>query len=71
MTQLDPTYTIAEARALLRIGHQTIYNELNAGRLGSYTVGRRRYITGDSILAYIRAREAESVAPSPTSETNS
>ena len=49
-------------RATERLGwksRQTTYNEINAGRLRSYTVGRRRFISEEACVEYVRAREAE------------
>ena len=53
-------HSISAATKRLGFGsRQTTYHEINAGRLRSYTVGRRRFISEDALLAYIRAREAE------------
>lgn len=57
MTQL--TYTMTEAAEALGIGHQKLYDEINAGRLRTYRVGRRRYASAEAVHDYIRDRERE------------
>lgn len=54
------TYTIPEAIEALRTSRNTLYQEIAAGRLRTYAVGRRRYISAEAIREYIAAREAES-----------
>ena len=49
-------------RATERLGwksRQTTYNEINEGRLRSYKVGRRRFVSEEACVEYIHAREAE------------
>ena len=54
------SHSIPGAQKRLQFGsRQTIYNEINAGRLRSYKVGRRRFISEEACVDYIRAREAE------------
>lgn len=53
------SYTMAEAMEALRIGRTRIYQDVAAGRLRTYCVGRRRYVSADAIRDYIRDREAE------------
>ena len=56
-------WSIPEARQLLGgFSHQTAYNEINSGRLKSFKVGNRRFISDEALNAYIRDREAESEA---------
>ena len=60
--ELNPTpisHTIAGAGKRLNSSRQTVYNEINAGRLLSYKVGRRRFVSEEACLKYIRAREEE------------
>ena len=52
-------HTIPGAGKRLNSSRQTVYNEINAGRLRSYKVGRRRFISEEALVEYIRAREAE------------
>ena len=54
------THSVAAATKRLNFGsRQTTYGEINAGRLLSYKVGRRRFISEEACVKYIRAREAE------------
>ncbi len=56
------TFSIRETEAELKLSHQSVYNELNSGRLKSYRVGRRRFVSRQAIESYIRDREAENVS---------
>jgi excisionase family DNA binding protein len=49
---------VDEAKALLGIGRTALYAELDAGRLTSLKVGRRRLISAAAIAAYIADRQA-------------
>jgi excisionase family DNA binding protein len=57
--QVKPANNMAETAKLLGIGHQKLYDLINSGALRTYTVGRRRYCSGEAILEFIREREAE------------
>lgn len=48
----DRLLSIAEAADLLGIGRTRLYGELDAGRLRSLKVGRRRLIPSSAIAAY-------------------
>ena len=52
-------HSIEGVRERLQINRNLIYKEINAGRLRSYKVGRRRFITEEACVEYVRAREAE------------
>jgi excisionase family DNA binding protein len=54
--QLDERqrYTIAEACALLRQSRAKIYKDIRNGTIETLTDGRRRYVTGRSIVARSR-----------------
>ena len=39
-----------------------LYEEINSGRLKTFKVGRRRYISDEAIDQYIHDREAEEAA---------
>lgn len=55
------------ARVMLQCGNEKIYRLLNDGLLDSFTDGRARYITTDSIHRYVAQRLANSGgAPSST-----
>ena len=64
------TYSIEEAMKELNISRQIIYNEVNSGRLKTYTIGRRRFISRDAIAAFIRDREKEAT-PLPCDRSQS
>lgn len=47
-------YTIDEATAYLRQSRAKTYKDISAGRLESFTDGRRRYVPGRAIAARSR-----------------
>ena len=54
-------YTIDEAREQLGgMSRAVFYEQLKHGRLTTYTVGRRRYVSDDALSVYVKAREGES-----------
>lgn len=59
---LDPRqrYSINEAAALLRVCRAQVYRDIAAGRLESFTDGRRRYVPGRAIIARSAPPEAAS-----------
>jgi len=57
---LQVALSIPEAMKALRMSRQSLYREITSGRLRTYCVGRRRYISTEAILKWVRAREAES-----------
>lgn len=54
----DRLLSIEEAADALGIGRTAAYNELQAGRLRSLKVGRRRLVSASAIAAYIAERAA-------------
>jgi excisionase family DNA binding protein len=54
-TTCDRLLSIDEAAETLGIGRTALYQELSAGRLRSFKVGRRRLISTSAINAYIGA----------------
>lgn len=56
------TMTVNDLCLVLKLGRNKIYEEIAAGRLRTYTVGRRRYSTDEAVEEYIRAREKEQAA---------
>lgn len=54
------TYSIPEAEKALGFSHAKMYEEINAKRIKTYRVGRRRFISAQAINNYISDREAES-----------
>ena len=57
-------YTIKEVAKHFKVSRQTIYDWMEAGRLGHVTIGARRRITGTQIAAFI-ASGAGGSAPAP------
>lgn len=57
--QLKKLISIKEAVALTGLSHVTLYNEINAGRLKSLKVGRRRLIRPAALSEWIEQREKE------------
>lgn len=52
-------YSIPEVSRMLGICKDTVYNEINAGRLRTFKVGpRRRFVSHDALMEFIKAREA-------------
>ncbi len=51
--------SVADACRALSICRASLYNEINRGRLRSYTLGTRRYIAVKALHEFIAAREAE------------
>lgn len=45
--------TIDEAISSTRTSRATLYREINAGRLKTITIGRRRYVTPEAIRTWI------------------
>jgi hypothetical protein len=58
----DLTYTIPEFIAHFKVGRTSTYEEINAGRLPTYQVGRRRYISGHAAAQWQRNLEAATAA---------
>ena len=51
--------SIRDTSKILKVSIQTIYNEISSGRLKTYKIGRRRFVSADAIHKYIKDREAE------------
>lgn len=58
-TELRRAYSIAGAEQQLEVSHATIYELIKEKKLKTYKVGRRRYVSGEALNDFIRAREAE------------
>lgn len=52
--------TIAEWCHVRRVGRTRAFEEISSGRLRTYKVGRRRYISAEADAQWQRDREAES-----------
>jgi excisionase family DNA binding protein len=53
------TYSIDELMRALKLSRQVVYDEINAGRLKTYKVGRRRFASAEALRAWVRQRETE------------
>ncbi len=54
-------HTLEQAAEALGVSRRTVYIEIGAGRLQSFTIGRRRLISDEALRRYVEARERESV----------
>jgi len=55
----DPlSYTVPDAMAVTGLGRTKLYELLNAGKLRSVTIGRRRLIAADSVRSLIAGEAA-------------
>jgi len=55
----EQTYTVKEFEQKFKLGHTKTYEEINCGRLATYRVGRRRFISGRAAAAWQLNLEAE------------
>lgn len=53
------TLTVAEVARALGITHPTVYSQIHAGRLRSFKIGRRRFITRQALNEFIALMERE------------
>lgn len=53
-------FSVEEAMTALDLSRQKFYDEINAGRIRTYRVGKRRLVCRQALLDYIREREEES-----------
>lgn len=56
-------YPFEEGIELIGLGRTTAFEEAKEGRLRTYWIGRKRFITREALIAYVREREAEVSAP--------
>lgn len=56
-------FSVNELAKALGTSHVSIYAALNSGQLRSFQLGRRRLISREAALDFIRAREAEALKP--------
>jgi excisionase family DNA binding protein len=59
------TYTVEEAAQLLGFKRDLAYREIGAGRLKTYVVGARRFVSHRALLAYVADRERDAT-PKPS-----
>ncbi|MGE3296732.1 MAG: helix-turn-helix domain-containing protein [Porticoccaceae bacterium] len=57
LSQAKALLSIRESCAITGVSHVTLYSEINAGRLRSLKVGRRRMLTPAAIQEWIAERE--------------
>lgn len=55
-------YTVEQFIGQFKVGRTTTYEEIASGRLSTYKVGRRRYISARAAAAWQQRLEAESAA---------
>jgi len=51
------SYSIIQLMEVLHVSRQTIYDEINSGRLKTFKIGRRRFVSDDALRKYIKDRE--------------
>ena len=62
----DQAFTVEQFVGVFKIGRTTAYEEISTGRLSTYKVGRRRYISAHAAAEWQRRLENEtSGQPSP------
>lgn len=59
-------YLVKEIAALYRLSPQTIYDEINAGRLKTFKIGRRRMILKGALDAWEATMQARQQEPLKT-----
>lgn len=56
-----PRYPINDLLILLNIGRATLYADINAGKLETYLVGKRRFTAPEALDAYVELVSKESL----------
>lgn len=59
----EKTYSIPQFLAAFQVGRTKAYEEIAAGRLATYRVGRRRFISARAAEAWQARLEAETALP--------
>ncbi len=54
-----PRYTVNDMLALLSIGRARLYVDINAGKLETYKIGKRRFAEPEAIDNYVEACKQE------------
>jgi len=52
-------YSVPEFAQMIGLCVDTVYKEINSGRLKSFKVGKRRIISPDACKEYVKQRETE------------
>jgi hypothetical protein len=55
-------YTVEQFIGAVKVGRTKVYAEIASGRLATYTLGRRRYISAHAAAEWQRRLEAEANA---------
>lgn len=55
----EQTYTVPQFIDAFKVGRTTTYEEISSGRLATYKVGRRRYVSARAATEWQRRLEAE------------
>ncbi|MEY9940733.1 helix-turn-helix domain-containing protein [Streptacidiphilus sp. MAP5-3] len=53
--------TVKDVMAVLKVGKSTVYDLIHSNQLASFTIGRCRRFTADSVAAYMQNRTEENV----------
>ncbi|MCG8016826.1 MAG: helix-turn-helix domain-containing protein [Candidatus Thiodiazotropha sp. 'RUGA'] len=56
-------HTVKEAMEILRSSRATVYLLINSGRLRSFKIGNRRYVTREALKQFIAHAEAAEKGP--------
>ncbi len=54
-THTKPRYSINDMLGLLSIGRSRLYDDINAGKLSTYKIGKRRFADPSAIDNYVEA----------------
>ena len=55
----EQAFTVEQFVGIFKVGRTTAYEEISTGRLTTYKVGRRRYISAHAAAEWQRKLEAE------------
>ncbi len=55
----EQTYTVNQFIDAFKVGRTTTYEEIKSGRLATYKVGKRRYVSSRAATDWQRRLEAE------------
>ena len=58
-THTKPRYSINDLLALFSVGRARLYEDIRAGKLKTYTVGRRRFASPEAVDCYNETCEQE------------
>lgn len=65
---IQQAFTIPEFIGTFKVGRTTTYEEIGTGRLATYKVGRRRYVSAHAAAEWQKKLEAETNAIAQASE---